>query len=133
MKRTPLAVPLIAAGLAGCVDNPAMLTAPLSGSADAVSAAAIDLRPGLAEAVDDARARVIPTLGTTGAIRGVDRTFARLADAVRSGDTAAVRDAIDGATGTLNALEHSSPNTSPVEVAALRLVLVNADVLFPAS
>lgn len=133
MKRTPLAVPLLAAGLAGCVDNPATLTAPLSGSADAVSAAAIDLRPGLADAVDDARSRVIPTLGSTGAIRGVDRTFAVLGDAVRSGNTAAVRDAIAGATGTLNALEHSAPGSNPVEVAALRLVLTNADVLFPAS
>jgi hypothetical protein len=133
MKRIPLAVPLIAASLAGCVDNPAMLTAPLSGSADAVSAAAMDLRPGLAEAVDDARSRVIPTLGTTGAIRGVDQAFAELASAVRAGNTAAVRDAIAGASGTLNALEHSAPDTNAVEVAALRLVLVNADALFPAA
>jgi hypothetical protein len=133
MKRTPLAVPLIAAGLAACADNPATPLAPLSGSAAEVSAAAINLRPGLALAVDDARSRVIPTLGTTGAIRGVDHTFAALADAVRSGDTAAVRDAIAGATGTLNALERSAPDTDPVEVAALRLVLLNADALFPAA
>jgi hypothetical protein len=76
---------------------------------------------------------VIPTLGTTGAINGVDHTFAALGDAVRSGNPAAVRDAIDGATGTLNALERSAPETSPVEVAALRLVLLNASLLFPAT
>ena len=91
-----------------------------------------ELKTGLAQAVDDARSRVIPTLGSTGAINGVDQAFATLGSAVRAGDTGAVRDAIAGATGTLNALEHSAPGTSPVEVAALRLVLVNADVLFPA-
>ena len=131
MKRTTLVVPLIAAGLAACADNPAALNAPPATPVVDLASAEV-LRAGLAPAVDDARSRVIPTLGTTGAIRGVDRTFAALADAVRSGDTAAVRDALGGAWGTLNALERSSPNVNPVEVAALRLVLVNADVLFPA-
>jgi hypothetical protein len=132
MKPHPLALPLLAAGLAGCADT---LTTPLAAPANpnaALSAAPFDLKEGLALAVDDARSRVIPTLGSTGAIRGVDHTFAALGEAVRSGDTGAVRDAIGGATGTLNALEHSAPGTSPVEVAALRLVLQNADLLFPA-
>jgi hypothetical protein len=133
MKRAPLAVPLLAAGLAACADNPATPLAPSSGSAADVSATAFSLKAGLALAVDDARSRVIPTLGTSGTIRGVDQAFAVLGDAVRSGDTAAVRDAIAGATGTLNALERSAPETDPVEVAALRLVLVNADALFPAA
>ena len=133
MKRSPLAVPLIAAGLAACADSPTRpAVAPPAPSAD-VSAAAFNLREGLALAVDDARSRVIPTLGSTGAINGVDQTFAVLANAVRSGDTGAVRDAIAGCSGTLNALERSAPETTPVEVAALRLVLLNADVLFPAS
>lgn len=133
MKRTPLAVPLIAAALAACTDAPPTLTAPTARPFAELSEAALTLRPGLALAVDDARSRVIPTLGTTGAVRGVDQAFAVLANAVRSGDTAAVRDAIAGASGTLNALEHSAPDTNPVEVAALRLVLVNADALFPAA
>lgn len=135
MKRIPLAVPLIAAGLAACADNPAALNAPPATPVvtPALNLASAEvLRAGLAPALDDARSRVIPTLGTTGAIRGVDQTFAALAAAVRSGDTAAVRDALGGAWGTLNALERSSPNVNPVEVAALRLVLLNADLLFPA-
>jgi hypothetical protein len=131
MKRSPLAVPLLAAGLAACADAPTTPAAAPKPASD-VSAAAFDLKEGLALAVDDARSRVIPTLGTTGAIRGVDQAFARLADAVRSGDTGAVRAAINGATGTLNALKHSA-DADPVEVAALRLVLLNADVLFPAT
>jgi hypothetical protein len=131
VKRAPLVVPLIAAGLAACADNPAALNAPPATPAFDLASGEV-LRAGLAPAVDDARSRVIPTLGTTGAIRGVDQTFAVLADAVRSGNTAAVRDALDGAWGTLNALERSSPNTNPVEIAALRLVLLNADLLFPA-
>jgi len=132
MKRATMAVPLLAAGLAACADSPTRpATAPPSPASD-VSAAAFDLRAGLADAVDDARSRVIPTLGTSGAINGVDQNFANLAAAVRAGDTGAVRNAISGATGTLNALEHST-NADPVEVAALRLVLLNADVLFPAS
>lgn len=131
MKRATMAVPLLAAGLAACADSPTRpATAPPSPAGDV--SAAFDLRAGLADAVDDARSRVIPTLGTTGAIRGVDQNFANLAAAVRAGDTGAVRNAIAGATGTLNALEHSA-NADPVEVAALRLVLLNADVLFPAS
>lgn len=133
MKRAPLAVPLIAAGLAACVDSPATLVSPSANPFGDVSPAAFTLRAGLVLAVDDVRSRVIPTLHTTGAIRGVDQAFAALGDAVRSGNTAAVRDAIGGAAGTLNALEHSAPNTDVVEVAALRLVLVNADALFPAS
>ena len=133
MKRTPLAVPLVAAALGACTDNPATLTAPAARPFADLSAAALTLRPGLALAVDDARSRVIPTLGTTGAIRGVDQAFAVLASAVRSDDAAAVRDAIAGCSGTLNALEQSAPGTNPVEVAALRLVLVNADLLFPAA
>ncbi len=133
MKRTPLAVPLVVAGLAACTDTVAPPVAPPPEAIHEVSAATFSLQAGLALAVDDARARVIPTLGTSGAIHGVDQTFAALADAVRSGDTGAVRDAIDGARGTLTALERSAPGTSPVEVAALRLVLLNADVLFPAS
>ena len=133
MKRAPLAVPLLAAGLAACADSPTRpATAPPSPAGD-LSAAAADLRPGLADAVDDARSRVIPTLGSAGAINGVDQNFANLADAVRAGDTGAVRAAIAGATGTLNALERSAPDTSPIEVAALRLVLLNADLLFPAA
>ena len=135
MKRSPLVVPLIAAGLAACADNPAALTAPAANPAASltVDLASVEvLRAGLAPALDDARSRVIPTLGSTGAIRGVDQAFAVLAAAVRSGDTAAVRDAIGGAWGTLNGLERSSPDTNPVEVAALRLVLLNADLLFPA-
>jgi Tfp pilus assembly pilus retraction ATPase PilT len=92
----------------------------------------LDPRAGLAVAVDDARYRVISTLGTSGAVQGVDRTFAVLANAVRSGDQTTVRDAIAGATGTLNALERSAPETDAVEVAALRLVLLNAEALFPA-
>jgi hypothetical protein len=131
MKRSPLAIPLLAAGIAACSDNPATLAPPPQLSAD-VSATTFTLRSGLVLAVDDARSRVIPTLGSTGAIRGVDQAFATLADAVRAGDTAAVRDAIGGAAGTLNALERSAPDTNPVEVAALRLVLLNADLLFPA-
>jgi hypothetical protein len=131
MKRTPLAIPLLAAGLAACADHPATTAAPPPRPASSVSAA-FDLRVGLALAVDDARSRVIPTLGSSGAVNGVDHTFAALGDAVRAGDPAAVRDAVDGARGTLNALERSAPATNPVEVAALRLVLVNADRLFPA-
>ena len=132
MKRATMAVPLLAAGLAACADSPTRpATAPPSPSSD-VAAADFDLREGLADAVDDARSRVIPTLGTAGAINGVDQNFANLADAVRAGDTGAVRAAINGANGTLNALEHSA-NPDPVEVAALRLVLLNADLLFPAS
>ena len=133
MKRARLVIPLVAAGLAACTDAPTTLAPPAARVAGDVSEAAYPLKVGLALAVDDARSRVIPTLGSTGAINGVDQTFAALADAVRAGDTAAVRDAIDGASGTLNALERSAPGTSPVEVAALRLVLRNADVLFPAS
>jgi hypothetical protein len=133
MKRTPLAVPLVVAGLAACTDTVAPPAAPPPETIVAVSATEFSLRQGLAQAVDDARSRVIPTLGTTGAINGVDQTFAALADAVRAGDAAAVRDAIDGASGTLTALERSAPGTSPVEVAALRLVLLNASLLFPAT
>jgi hypothetical protein len=133
MKRTPLAVPLIAAGLAACADAPTTPAAPPPEAASDVSAAAFDLKAGLAIAVDDARSRVIPTLGTSGAINGVDQAFATLATAVRAGDRAAVRQAIDGAAGTLNALERSAPGTDPTEVAALRLLLLNADALFPAA
>jgi hypothetical protein len=133
MKRSPLAVPLVAAGLAACADTPTTPLAPPAKPAAEVTAAAYDFKAGLALAVDDARSRVIPTLGTGGGVNGVDRTFAALGDAVRSGDAAAVRDAIGGAAGTLNALEHSAPETDPVEIAALRLVLTNADVLFPAA
>ncbi|HSU15785.1 hypothetical protein [Longimicrobium sp.] len=133
MKRSPLAVPLVAAGLAACADTPTTPLAPPAKPAGEVTAAAFDFKAGLALAVDDARGRVIPTLGTGGAIQGVDATFAALGNAVRSGDAAAVRNAIAGATGTLNALERSAPETDPVEVAALRLVLVNADALFPAA
>jgi len=133
MKRTPLAVPLLAAGLAACADSPTRPAMAPPTLASDLSAGAFDRKAGLALAVDDARGRVIPTLGTEGAIRGVDQAFATLATAVRSGDAAAVRDAVDGARGTLNALERSAPDTSPVEVAALRLVLTNADLLFPAA
>ena len=134
MKRSPrLALPLIAAGVAACADTPTTpAAAPTKPQAD-VTAAAVDLRPGLALAVDDARDRVIPTLGDAGAVRAVDRTFAALGDAVRSGDTQAVRDAIDAANGALTALGRTAPETDPVEVAALRLVVLNADVLFPAA
>jgi hypothetical protein len=131
MKRSRLTIPLIAAGLGACVDAPTTPRAAPTPAGDIT--ATFDLKAGLATAVDDARSRVIPTLGTTGAINGVDRTFAALGDAVRSGNPAAVRDAIDGATGTLNALERSAPETDPVEVAALRLVLLNASLLFPAT
>ena len=131
MKRSPLAVPLIAAGLAACADAPTTAR-PSANPVGEVSAAVFELKTGLAEAVDDARSRVIPTLGGTGVINGVDQQFANLAAAVRAGDAGAVRAAIDGATGTLNALERSAPGTDPIEVAALRLVLLNADVLFPA-
>lgn len=133
MKRPPLAVPLLAAGLAACVDSPATLVSTSAQPFADASPAAFTLRAGLVVAVDDARDRVIPTLRTPGAIRGVDQAFAALGDAVRSGNPAAVRDAIGGAAGTLNALERSAPDTNPVEVAALRLVLVNADALFPAT
>jgi hypothetical protein len=133
MKRTPLAVPLIAAGLAACADNPATLVAPSAQPVADAAPAVFVLRSGLAHAVDDARGRVIPTLQSPGAIRGVDQAFAALGDAVRSGNAAAVRDAVGDAAGTLNALERSAPDTNPVEVAALRLVLVNAEALFPAS
>lgn len=133
MKRTTLAVSLIAAGLAACVDNPATMVAPSAQPVADGSPAMFTLRTGLAQAVDDARARVIPTLGTTGAIRGVNQSFAALSDAVLSGNTAAVRGALEDANGTLNALERSAPETNVVEVAALRLVLVNVDALFPAS
>lgn len=131
MKRTPLAIPLLVAGLAACVDQPTTTAAPPPRAASDVSAT-FDLRVGLVLAVEDARSRVIPTLGSAGAVNGVDHTFAVLGDAVSAGDPAAVRDAIDGARGTLNALVRSAPATDAVEVAALRLVLVNADVLFPA-
>lgn len=131
MKRTSLAIPILVAGLAACADQPTTTAAPPPRAASDVSAA-FDLRVGLVLAVEDARSRVIPTLGSAGAVNGVDATFAVLREAVRANDTAAVRDAIAGARGTLNALERSAPATSPVEVAALRLVLVNADVLYPA-
>ena len=72
-------------------------------------------------------------LGDAGTLNGVDRTFASLGDAVRSGSTARVRGAINAANAALNALEHSAPETDPIEVAALRLVVLNADVLFPAA
>jgi hypothetical protein len=132
MKRTPLAIPILVAGLAACTDQPTTTAAPPPRVSRDVSVAAFELREGLVLAVDDARSRVIPTLGSAGAVNGVDATFAVLREAVRANDTAAVRDAIAGASGTLNALERSAPATSPVEVAALRLVLVNADVLYPA-
>jgi hypothetical protein len=133
MKRTPLAVPLLAAGLAACADSPTRPAVAPPTLASDLAAGAYNLQAGLALAVDDARSRVIPTLGSEGAIRGVDQAFAVLATAVRSGDAAAVRDAVAGAAGTLNALERSAPGTAPVEVAALRLVLLNADLLFPAA
>jgi len=133
MKRTPLAVPLIAAGLAACTDNLTAPTAPPPRPAGDVSAAAYDLKAGLVLAVEDARGRVIPTLGGGGVLRGLDNAFAALADAVRSGNPGAVRDALGDATGALNALQRSTPGTDPGEVAALRLVLMNADALFPAS
>jgi hypothetical protein len=133
MKRSPLAVPLVAAGLAACADTPTSPAAVPVKPAAEVSAAAYDYRAGLALAVDDARSRVIPTLGTSGGVQAVDRTFLALGNAVRSGDTGAVRDAMGGAAGTLNALERSAPETDPIEIAALRLVLINADVLFPAA
>ena len=131
MKRTPLAIPILVAGLAACADQPTTTAAPPPQASSNV-AVAFELREGLVLAVDDARSRVIPTLGNAGAVNGVDQTFAVLREAVRTNDTAAVRDAIAGAAGTLNALERSAPSTNPVEVAALRLVLLNADVLYPA-
>ncbi|HET7462640.1 MAG TPA: hypothetical protein VFJ82_15405 [Longimicrobium sp.] len=133
MKRTPLAVPLLAAGLAACTDNLTTPATPPPRPAGDVSAAAYDLKAGLVLAVEDARGRVIPTLGTGAPVRGLDQTFAALADAVRSGNAGAVRDALGGATGALNALQRAAPGADPEEVAALRLVLLNADALFPAT
>jgi hypothetical protein len=133
MKRNPLAVPLLAAGLAACTDNLTSPAAPPPQPAGDVSAAAYDLKAGLVLALEDARGRVIPTLGTESPVRGLDQTFAALADAVRSGNPGAVRDALGGANGALNALQRSTPAADPEEVAALRLVLLNADALFPAS
>ena len=133
MKRsTGLAVPLIAAGLSACADTPTVPAAAPARPA-MVEIMAVDLKPGLAIAADDARERVIPTLGDARAIRSVDNAFRSLGDAVRANDAAAVRDAIDQANGALRALVRSAPETDPVEVAALRLVVTNAEVLYPAA
>jgi hypothetical protein len=134
MKRRPLALPLLAAGLAACTDTPTIprITPPVKPAREVVAAAPYDLKVGLALAADDARARVIPTLGDAGALHAVDNAFRSLGDAVRANDASAVRSAINQANGTLNALAHSAPNTDPVEVAALRLVVLNADLIYPA-
>jgi hypothetical protein len=132
MKRSPLALPLVAAGLAACADTPTTPAAAPVKPAGEVTAAAYDLKVGLGIACDDARSRVIPTLGTSGAVHSVDNAFQALGDAVRANDTGAVRDAIDQANGAIGALVRTAPDTDPIEVAALRLVILNADVLFPA-
>ena len=135
MKRSPrLAVPLLAAGLGACMDAPTAPVKPPSPEHDASpSAAAFDLKAGLADAADDAVIRVIPTLGDSHAAPAVAAAFRSLAAAARSGDAGAVRDAINQCNGSLNALVRSSPGTDPVEVAALQLVVLNAQLLYPAT
>jgi hypothetical protein len=134
MKRsTGLALPLITAGLAACADTPTTPAAAPAKPATEVSAAAFDLKAGLAIAADDARDRVIPTLGDSRGIRAVDNAFRNLGDAIRAGDGGAVRDAIDKANGALKALDRAAPDTDPIEMAALRLVVLNAQVLYPAA
>ncbi|HYH78502.1 MAG TPA: hypothetical protein VEX86_01855 [Longimicrobium sp.] len=133
MKRSSrLALPLLAAGLSACADTPTTpaARAPVAAHGDA---AAIDLRPGLADAADDAGNRVIPTLSESHGIQAAAAAFRNLGDAVRSGDAEEVRDAISQANGALNALSHAAPDTDPVEVAALRLVITNAELLYPAA
>ena len=134
MKRSPrLAVPLLAA-LGACMDAPTAPVAPPVAEHDASPAgAAYDLKAGLALAADDAASRVIPTLGKAPATPAVSAAFSALAAALRSGDAGAVRDAIDQCNGSLNALVRAAPDTDPIEVAALRLVVLNAQVLYPAT
>lgn len=135
MKRSPrLAVPLLAAGLGACMDAPTAPVASPGAARDASpAAAAFDLKAGLALAADDAASRVIPTLGQGRATPAVSAAFSSLAAALRSGDAGAVRDAVDQCNGSLDALVRSAPDTDPVEVAALRLVVLNAQVLYPAT
>lgn len=135
MKRSPrLAVPLLAAGLGACMDAPTAPVAPPGAARDASpAAAAFDLKAGLALAADDAASRVIPTLGQGRATPAVSAAFSSLAAALRSGDAGAVRDAVDQCNGSLDALVRSAPDTDPIEVAALRLVVLNAQVLYPAT
>jgi len=114
------------------MDAPTASVAPLSAAHDA-SAAAFDLKAGLADAADDAVSRVIPTLGDSHAAPAVSAAFRSLAAAVRSGDAGAVRDAIGQCNGSLSALVRSSPDTDPIEVAALQLVVLNAQLLYPAT
>jgi hypothetical protein len=114
------------------MDAPTAPVKPPAAEHDA-SAAAFDLKAGLADAADDAGSRVIPTLGDSHATPAVAAAFRSLAAAVRSGDAGAVQAAINQCNGSLNALVRSSPNTDPIEVAALRLVVLNAQVLYPAT
>lgn len=132
MKRSSLALPLLAAGLGACVDTPTTppARAPVAAHDEAP---AFDLRQGLALAADDAGSRVIPTLSDSHGIQATANAFANLADAIRTGDDAAVRRAIDRANHALDALSHSAPGTDPVEVAALQLVITNAELLYPAA
>jgi hypothetical protein len=132
MKRSSLALPLLAAGMGACVDTPTTPPARAPVAAHDV-APAFDLRQGLALAADDAGSRVIPTLSESHGIQASAAAFRNLASAIRSGDAAAVRDAIGQANGALNALSHAAPDIDPVEVAALRLVITNAELLYPAA
>lgn len=90
MKRSSLALPLLAAGLGACVDTPTVpaVRAPVAAVHDV--APAFDLRQGLALAADDAGSRVIPTLSESHGIPATANAFGNLADAIRSGDDAEV-------------------------------------------
>ena len=128
MKRSrTLALPLLAAGLGGCVaaDAPTLPAAPPEASA-ALSATAPDPAALLAAAADDAVQRVIPTLGGPETVAGVLGAFQALGDATRAGDAGAREAAVGRARAALDALAQAAPDTDPVELAALRLVLDTA-------
>lgn len=133
MKRSPrLALPLLAAGIGACApDSPtAPVLAPDAPPATVI--ASVDAA-GLAVAVDDADLRVIPTLGSGTGAADVDAAFAALAAAVAADDASAARAASAAARASLDALVAAEPESDPVEVAALRLVLDGADALYPAA
>jgi hypothetical protein len=130
MKRSPkLALPLLVAGLGACAPD-AEPVLPAAAPVTSASAAAVDLKQGFEVAVDDAGARVIPTLQELPGASAVAATFATLGEAVRSGNAPRVSGAAQAARQALAALENASPEVDAVEVAALRLVLDNADLLY---
>jgi hypothetical protein len=129
MKRSrTLALPLLAAGLGGCVaaDAPTLPAAPPQAAATLSATGAYDPAALLAAAADDAVQRVIPTLGEPGTVAGVLGAFQALGDATRAGDAAGKAAAAAQARAALDALAQAAPDTDAVELAALRLVLDTA-------